>query len=179
MYFFYTYQCASICASIIHIYDWFVDWYFKYWSFILEVLNVKHWLKSVAVGRADVPLKRLLWPQELWHQRCVMPDRLFFLIWGVNYLTHPISGGAIAVSCLVWLLQVQGNEVWSSAGVNTTEIKWGSGVERLVEHSRGLDKNDSPLVVWKLEPLENSENSLLKGHVTEEEEKEEQFEVEE
>lgn len=43
---------------------------------------------------------------------------------------------------------------------------------------RGLDKNDSPLVVWQLEPLEDSENPLLKGHVAEgEEEKEEQFEV--
>lgn len=55
--------------------------------------------------------------------------RLF--IWshsGVNFSPHPIAGGAVAVSRLVWLLQVQGKEVWSGAGVqNMTEVRGGSG----------------------------------------------------
>lgn len=33
-----------------------------------------------------------------------------------------------------------------------------------------MDQSDSPLVVWQLEPLEDGENPLLKGHVPEEEE---------
>lgn len=81
--------------------------------------------------------------------------------------------------CLVGLLQVQGKEVWSGAGVNTTEIKGGSGEEGFVEQSRRSDQSDSPLCLWQLEPLEDGENPLLKGHVTKEEEKEEQGEVEE
>lgn len=48
-----------------------------------------------------------------------------------------------------------------------------------MEQSRRSDQSDSPLCLWQLEPVEDGENPLLKGHVTEEEEKEEQGEVEE
>lgn len=49
------------------------------------------------------------------------------------YQTHPATVGAIAVPRLVGLLQVHGKEVWPGVGVNTTEIKGGSGEEGFMD----------------------------------------------
>lgn len=147
------------------------------------VVSVKDCFESVGGGTADVPLMfltgNLFFDLQNSNITAVLVQILVWCGLDMIYQTHPVTVGAIAMPRLVGLLQVQGKEVWSGAGVNTMEIKGGSGEEGFVEQSRRSDQSDSPLCLWQLEPLEDGENPLLKGHVTEEEEKEEQGEVEE